>query len=490
MAIVEKHFTQLSMLAERCPENYERKYLLVAAERARAMGNELSAVELYERAVRASSESGSSRDEALVNELAARFHLERRRDTLARAYMGAAYQAYVRWGAVAKIDTLRERYGFLLPRRQAGATDIATRGSIMPAPQSQYDLEGGMVAAQAISEELVLDVLLDRVMRVIVEASGAQRAILLLDRGGGLSIEACMTIDPDRVLVGSEAAAAVGWELPQSIVEEVELMRNPIVVGGVRGYDRFSRDPYLVDKRPRSFLCLAMAHRGRLTGILCLENRAVADVFTAERIQVATFLSSLAAIALENSLLVASIQRMSESQIRVNERLEIEVQARTEELERELEIRKAAELDRELLHTAMMNAQSERLAELSTPLLPITDKIMVMPLIGVIDQGRAEQVLTTALSGVSSSHASVLILDITGVRNASTEVAQTLLEAARAVSMLGAEVVISGVRAAVAHSLVDVAHTMQGIVTKATLEGAVAHAMASVRRNRDGRYRL
>lgn len=487
LATVEMHLARLAMLAESCPENYERKWLLVAAERARAVGDELSAMEMYERAVRASAESGSSRDEALVNELAARFHLERRRDTLARAYMGAAYQAYMRWGAIAKTDALRERYGFLLPRRLPGASDGIGRTTIMPAPQSQYDIEAVMRAARAIAEELVLDVLLDRVMRVIVEASGAQRAILLLDRGGGMSIEACMTIDPDRVLVGSEAAAAVGWELPQSIVEEVELTRNPVVVGGSRGFDRFSRDPYIVEKRPRSFLCLAMAHRGRLTGILCVENRTVADVFTAERIQVATFLASLAAIALENSLLVTSIQRMSESQIRANERLETEVLARTEQLEHELEQRKAAELDRERMHATMLSAQAERLAELSTPLLPITDDIVVMPLIGVIDERRAEQVLTTALSGVSSSRASVLILDITGVRNASTNVAKTLLDAARAVSMLGAEVVISGVRAAVAHSLVDVAHTMQGIVTTATLKGAVAHAMAIGRRNGDRR---
>jgi hypothetical protein len=81
LATVERHLANLAALAERCPENYERKWLLVCAERARAVGDELSAVELYERAARAATESGSSRDEALVNELAARFHLERRRDT-------------------------------------------------------------------------------------------------------------------------------------------------------------------------------------------------------------------------------------------------------------------------------------------------------------------------------------------------------------------------------------------------------------------------
>jgi rsbT co-antagonist protein RsbR len=71
----------------------------------------------------------------------------------------------------------------------------------------------------------------------------------------------------------------------------------------------------------------------------------------------------------------------------------------------------------------------------------------------------------------------VLIVGITTVRNASADVAQTVLGAARAVTVVQVEVVISGVRAAVAHSLVDVAHTMKHIVTKATLKEGIANAM-------------
>jgi rsbT co-antagonist protein RsbR len=106
---------------------------------------------------------------------------------------------------------------------------------------------------------------------------------------------------------------------------------------------------------------------------------------------------------------------------------------------------------------------------------------MVMPLIGTIDEPRAAQVLTAALSGVNASRASMLILDITGVRGATAHVASTLLDAARAVGLLGAEVVISGVRAAVARTLMELGHSMQGIETKATLKGAIAYAMARTR---------
>jgi predicted ATPase/anti-anti-sigma regulatory factor len=484
LAKVDTHLARLAAWSERCPENYERRLLLVQAERARATGDELGALSLYEKALRAAAESGASRDEALANELAARFHLERRRETVARAYMAEAYQAYLRWGATAKVDALRERHAALLPRRGKELPAARPRAAGDEASGGMFDLPALMRATQAIAEEIVLDSLLDRVMRSIVASAGAQRAVLLLDRGSGLAVEACMTIDPDQVLVGSRAAAAVGWELPQSVVDEVERTRQPLVLGGSRGYDRFSKDPYLMERRPRSLLCLAMAHRGRRSGILYLENRSAADAFNATRVEVASFLSSQAAIAVENALLVQGIQRMSDSMRQANERLESEVHLRTAELERELGERERAEAEKATLHEAMLAAQEERLLELSTPLLPITDEIVVMPLIGTIDTRRAAQVLDTALSGVASSGASMLILDITGVKGVDERVARALIEAARSIGLLGAEVVITGVRAQVARTLMDLDVDMRGLSTKATLKGGIAYAIGRARGRR------
>lgn len=293
-----------------------------------------------------------------------------------------------------------------------------------------------------------------------------------------------MTLDPDRVLVGSEAAAAVGFELPQAVVDEVGKTRTPIVLGGSRGYDRFSKEPYLMERRPRSLLCLAMAHRGRLSGVLYLENRQATDVFSPLRVAVASLLSSQAAIAVENALLVASISRMSDAQRLTNERLETEVRARTTELFRQAAEKERAEQERATLVEAMGHVEAQRLVELSAPILPIFDDVMLVPLIGRIDETRAAEIVTTALAGVSESHAKVLILDITGVTEATGQVTAMLLGAARAVELLGAEVVISGIRSQMARMLVDDAHAIEGLVTKATLKAAIAYALARARKHR------
>ncbi|MFS8068639.1 MAG: PAS domain-containing protein [Byssovorax sp.] len=127
--------------------------------------------------------------------------------------------------------------------------------------------------------------------------------------------------------------------------------------------------------------------------------------------------------------------------------------------------------------------QASALTELSTPLIPISDHVVVMPLIGTMDSQRAAQVLETLLEGVSARRASVAILDITGVSVVDTHVANALLQAAKAVRLLGAEVVLTGIRPDVALTLVGLGLDLTGIVTKGTLQAGIVHAMSGDRRS-------
>ncbi|HEY1012579.1 MAG TPA: STAS domain-containing protein [Herpetosiphonaceae bacterium] len=142
----------------------------------------------------------------------------------------------------------------------------------------------------------------------------------------------------------------------------------------------------------------------------------------------------------------------------------------------------AAEAQRQVQEQqAVIRAQQLALAELSTPLIPITDQVMVMPLIGAIDSRRAQLVMENLLRGISEQRASVVILDITGVPIVDTQVANALIQSAQAVKLLGAHVVLTGIRPEVAQTLVGLGVNLNEIITMSNVQGGIAYATANRR---------
>jgi rsbT co-antagonist protein RsbR len=129
-----------------------------------------------------------------------------------------------------------------------------------------------------------------------------------------------------------------------------------------------------------------------------------------------------------------------------------------------------------ILQEETIRAQQATLAELSTPLIPLSTQVLVMPLIGSVDSRRAQQVIETLLEGISGSGARVAILDITGVPVVDTQVANALIRAAQAVKLLGAQVVLTGIRPEVAQTLVGLGTDLSGVVTRSSLQSGIAYA--------------
>ena len=125
----------------------------------------------------------------------------------------------------------------------------------------------------------------------------------------------------------------------------------------------------------------------------------------------------------------------------------------------------------------IIQVQAVALRELSSPLIPISDSVLVMPLIGAIDSGRAQQVLETLLAGIASHAAHLVIVDITGVPLIDMQVANALIRAAQAVKLLGAQVVLTGIRPEVAQTLVGLGLDLRGIVTRSTLQAGIAYGL-------------
>lgn len=130
-----------------------------------------------------------------------------------------------------------------------------------------------------------------------------------------------------------------------------------------------------------------------------------------------------------------------------------------------------------LIQQRTIEAQQEALRELSTPLIPLAAGVLVMPLIGLIDAERASQIVEALLNGIAGQRAHTTILDITGVRVVDRNVASGLVQAARAARLLGARVFLTGIGPRVAQTLVELGAELDDVVTLATLQSGIAHAL-------------
>ena len=146
-------------------------------------------------------------------------------------------------------------------------------------------------------------------------------------------------------------------------------------------------------------------------------------------------------------------------------------------LARDITAQRRAERERVAMQEQIIQAQQATLRELSTPLMPIADGVVVMPLIGVIDSARAQQIMESLLNGVSEYKAHVALIDITGVKVVDTQVAGVLLRAAQAVRLLGAQVVLTGISPEIAQTLVHIGAEIRDVKTKATLQEGMRYAM-------------
>ncbi|RZN25589.1 AAA family ATPase [Bradyrhizobium sp. Leo121] len=292
------HHRQLEVWATACPDNFENRAALVGAEIARIEGRALDAEHLYEHAIHSAHAHGFVHNEALANELAARFYAARGFKKIAHAYLQDARYAYIRWGADGKVRQLDELYPHLRDEKpSAGPT------STIGTPVERLDLATVIKVSQAVSGEIVPEKLIDTLMRTAIEHAGAGRGLLILAVGDGYRIEAEVTTSNNTVTVGQRRASVTAADLPESILRYVIRTKESILLHDAAVANPFSADKYIHRHHARSILCLPLLKQGRLAGVLYLENSLAAHVFTPDRVTVLKVLASQAAMSLENSRL-------------------------------------------------------------------------------------------------------------------------------------------------------------------------------------------
>jgi PAS domain S-box-containing protein len=299
---VAAHHRQLQLWAANCPDNFENRAALVGAEIARIDGRDGDAMRLYEQAIRSARANGLIHQEALAYELAARFYTARGFEEFAHVYLRNARYGYRRWGADGKVRQLDEMYPHLREEEPAPA-----RTSTIGTPVENLDLATVIKVSQAVAGEIVLEKLLDTLMRTAIAHAGAERGLLILSRGAELRIEAEATTGGDTVLVQLRDQPVTAAVLPESVLHYVMRTRESVILDDAAAQPPFAADPYLYQRQMRSILCLPLITQAKLIGLLYLENNLTSGVFAQGRIAVLKLLASQAAIALENARLYGDL---------------------------------------------------------------------------------------------------------------------------------------------------------------------------------------
>jgi signal transduction histidine kinase len=333
MRKVSSNQKRMKKWAYHAPVNYQNKYELVEAEKARVLGKNALAMEYYDRAIRGAREHGYIHEEAIAYERAAEFYFSIGREEIAQLYMKNAHHCYARWGATAKVKDMESEYPQLLvgATNRTGVKDISTTSS-SSGNAEVLDLATVIKASLALASEIVLDKLLSKLMKIVIENAGAQKGFLILDKEDNWVIEAERTVDSDDITILQSIpvdSLDPNSQIPllsAAIINYVARTHENVVLNDAAHEGQFTSDRYIVATQPKSILCTPLLHQGKLSGILYLENNLTTGAFTSDRVEVLRILSAQAAISIENSRLYQQLEDYSRT-------LEQKVKARTQQLQ-------------------------------------------------------------------------------------------------------------------------------------------------------------
>jgi predicted ATPase/signal transduction histidine kinase len=383
LAKVEANQAKLKQWAHYAPMNYLHKFELIEAKCYSLTQQFLEAIEAFDRAIASAKTNGYIHEEALSNELAARFYLRWGKEKVARSYFVDAYYGYLRWGATAKAKQLEIKYseqisaflsqnsGKLSQTYSPHTTSTSHRSSMTSS--GLLDFLAVIKASQALSGKIEQKQLFSTLMQGVIENAGAETCMLILPKNQEWVVVAqgnCYDQPFTDTMTGSIKESQA---VPCSIVNFVARTTEAIVLDNAKTDPAFSADPYILKHQPKSILCMPVHHQGQLIGILYLENNLATQAFSSDRLEVLQILTAQAAISLQNTKLYQDLS-IAKAQLETHNRtLEQRVQQRTQELAEKNQ--HLSETLLELKNTQAQLVQTEKMSSLGQMVAGIAHEI-------------------------------------------------------------------------------------------------------------------
>lgn len=345
---LEQHRQRFLPWVELNPSTFANKLLLIEGAIARVRGEGLVAIRCFDQSQIAAAAAGFIHEQALAHEQLAQICLPNGLVSGAHHHLRVARDCYVLWGAEAKAQQLQSLHPFLATEH---SLDTAT-----PVSRVRLDLEVGIEAARAVSQEVLLDRLVETLMNHLMIHAGADQGVLMLVAEGELQPAAAAFIEAGNVHVNQASDRPLEQMAPVSVLNATMRTRTPLVLDDASAQCPEAHSADLRPRQTRSMMCLPLLKQGALIGLVYLENSLVPKLFDAERLTMLEILASQAAVSLQTARLYA--QLVEDNRLRAQ--MEADLRSSRAELARNSHLKMMGELSASIAH------------EISQPLLGIT----------------------------------------------------------------------------------------------------------------------
>ena len=326
---LKKIIGRLKKIAQFAEENYRHKYHLAVAENHRINGRYFEAMDFYEKAADGASEYQFLNDSAIALECAVSMFIDLEKKDLAFTFWLKAKNAYQKWGAIAKVESMKKQernLGFdelsmsFINQDSLSTQLISGRHSSSTSDPggSNIDIETIIKASQSITGEIVLENLLNKLLKLLVQNAGAQSGHLLLPSKNGFKIRARILPGKTRENKnGNGKSTSSDDELAWSVVDYVKKTKETVILDNASESTLFKNDPFIQSAKPLSVLCVPFINQGKLQGIVYLSNNLIPEAFTGDRLALLKLLAGQIAISIENALFYDELEKRVQS--RTNE---------------------------------------------------------------------------------------------------------------------------------------------------------------------------
>jgi histidine kinase len=314
IAQITQNQLQMKKWADNCTQNFLHKYYLVEAQLAKIQGNIWESISLHKKSIDEARENKFIQNEAIAQELLAKLWKTQKQDEYAALHIERAYNAYNVWGAFHKTNLLKKEYVSLQQNNKgtyeteilktvnvSQMTSLTTMGS---SSSLSIDINSILKASQTISKEVVLEELLQKMIYILAENAGATYACLLLPKKDEWSIEAVYKNSQTHILEN----ISIQGNAPQTVMNYVLRVGKTVLLGNAFQQGNFVEDAYIKANKTKSVLAMPLLKGKKIQAILYLENNLNEEVFTNNRIETLTLLSSQVLISIENATLYASLE--------------------------------------------------------------------------------------------------------------------------------------------------------------------------------------